>query len=130
MALGKLAQGTAWSGNLDFMTDDNSLLVHHRLVKLKRDDYPHWQGQSWAEADVAHAADLLRPFLDDPGRGRALALRGQREALRSHGHRAVGLRILARLREIAATSPKLAAAPVQAGAPPRRGRGRAAMAAA
>jgi hypothetical protein len=125
MALGKLALGTAWSGNLDFMTEQNSLLVRHRLVALQPDEYPHWQGQSWAEADVAHAADLLRPFLDDPTRGRALALHGQRAAMLTHGHRAVGLRILARLQEIAATSVKFGAAPtVTKAAPARRGRGR------
>ena len=127
MALGKVALGTGWSGNLDFMSEQNSLLAAHRLVRLKRDDYPHWQGQSWAEPDVAHAVALLRPLLADGARGRALALRGQLDVLRSHGHRAVGLRILARLREIAATSPKLA---VLAGAPPQRGSGAPAMTAA
>ena len=127
MALGKLALGTGWSGNLDFMTPENSLLAAHRLTKLKREQYPHWQGQSWAEADGAHAAKLLRGVLADGEYGRALALRGQMEALRGHGHRAVGLRILARLRHIAATSPKLAP---PSGGPPRRGRGAAAMTAA
>jgi len=109
MALGKLALGTGWSGNLDFMTPENALLARHRLAKLKRDAYPYWQGQSWAEPDVAHAVALLRPFLGDESRGRALALRGQRDVLRSHGHRAVGLRILARLREIATAGAKAAA---------------------
>ena len=118
MALGKLALGTGWSGNLDFMTGENSLLAGYRLVRLQRDEYPHWQGQSWAEADVAHAAALLRPVLADDSRGRALALRGQLDVLRSHGHRAVGLRILARLREIASASPKLATQ----GSTPRRSR--------
>jgi hypothetical protein len=123
MALGKLALGTGWSGNLDFMTPDNSLLAGHRLVRLRRDDYPHAQGQSWAEPDLDHAAELLRPFLDDPARGRGLAQRGQREVLSSHGHRAVGLRILARLRQIASNSPKVADVAANVPGPRRRGRG-------
>ncbi len=102
MALGRLAMATGWSGNLDFMTASNSLLVRHAMLKLGPDDYPHWQGQSWADPDLAHACALLRPVLDDPARGAAIARRGQAEALRSHGNRAVGLRILARLQEIAA----------------------------
>jgi hypothetical protein len=102
MSLGRLALGTNWSGNVDFMTRENSLPVRYELLKLKRDEYPHWRNQSWAEADVEHAADLLRPILSDPTRGRALAERGRADALRTHGSRAVGLRILARLRVIAA----------------------------
>ena len=42
-------------------------------------------------------------MLADPDRGRAIARRGQAEVLRSHGNRAVGLRILERLERIAAT---------------------------
>lgn len=110
MALGRVALGTGWSGNVDFMTPENSLMVRHELLKLRRDEYPYWKGQSWAEPDVGHAVELLRPILDDPARGRALAERGQADVLRTHGNRAVGLRILARLEQIAADSPKLATA--------------------
>ena len=102
MALGRLVMGTGWSGNVDFMTVTNSLLVQHALVTLQPDEYPHWQGQSWGDPDVDHAWSLLRPVLDDPDRGRAIAGRGQADVLRTHGNRAVGLRILDRLERIAA----------------------------
>ena len=108
MALGRLALGTFWSGNRDFMTEDTALAVRHGMVRLKRDDYPHGRGQSWAEPDVAHACALLRPVLDDPERGRAIAVRGQAAVLRSHGDRAVGLRILDRLHSIIESHPALA----------------------
>ena len=116
MALGRLALGTAWSGNLDFMTEANALLVRQTQVRVPPDAYPHWQGQTWAEPDIDHAAALLAPVLDDPARGRARAWRGQLEVLRSHGHRAVGLRMLARLEAIAAVEAK------RAGPAPRRRR--------
>lgn len=102
MGLGRIALGTGWSGNVDFMTPDNSLMVDHERVKLRRDEYPFWRGQSWADADVEHAHTLLRPILNDPTRSAQLARRGQAEALMTHGSRAVGLRILARLRAIVA----------------------------
>jgi hypothetical protein len=105
MAMGRLALGTAWSGNLDFMTEANALLVRQTQAKVPADAYPHWQGQTWAEPDLDHAAALLAPVLRDPARGRARALRGQAEVLRSHGNRAVGLRILDRLEAIAAAVP-------------------------
>ena len=117
MALGRLAMGTGWSGNVDFMTAANSLLVDYALVKLRRDEYPHGKGQSWADPSVEHAHLLLRPVLDDPARGRAIAERGQAEILRTHSNRAVGLRILARLQRILAESAKARAA---VEAPPRR----------
>ncbi len=117
MALGRLALGTGWSGNVDFMTEANSLLVRHTLTKVPAERYPHWQGQHWAEPDLDHALALLRPVLDDPARGRAIAARGRREVLRGFGHRAVGLRILARLQAIVAESAKLVAPPLAR--PPR-----------
>jgi hypothetical protein len=110
MALGRLAMGTAWSGNLDFMTETNSLLVRQEQVALQEDEYPHWQGQSWAEPSVEHALELLRPVLADPARGMAMALRGQSDVLRTHSHRAVGVRILARLERIVEGMAKPAAA--------------------
>lgn len=117
MALGRLALGTGWSGNLDFMTEANALLVRQTQVRVPPDAYPHWHGQTWAEPDLDHAAALLGPVLRDPARGRALAERGQSEILRNHGHRAVGLRILDRLEAIAMAEGKRLLA-----APPRRAR--------
>jgi hypothetical protein len=49
---------------------------------------------------VEHALELLRPVLRDPARGMAMALRGQTDVLRTHSHRAVGVRILTRLERI------------------------------
>lgn len=100
MALGRLALGTAWSGNLDFMAEDNSVLVPCRRVPVRRGEYPHTRGQSWAEPDVSAATERLLPLLDDPERAAGIAERGRRAVLRSHGNRAVGLRILDRLEAI------------------------------
>jgi hypothetical protein len=124
MALGRLAMGTAWSGNLDFMTADNALLVNHTMRKLRAGDYPHGAGQRWAEPDVAHAAALLAPVIDDPARGAARAQRGQIEVLRSHGNRAVGVRMLARLEAIAAGLAQPAAKPVSRSTPRSRAKPR------
>lgn len=100
MALGRLALGTNWSGNTDFLNETNGLPVNHTLVPLKEGDYPHWQNQSWAEPNVTHAQTLLTPILTDPTRGRSLALKGQTSILSTHGNRAIGLKILGRLEAI------------------------------
>jgi len=65
MYLGKPVIATGYSGNLDFMNRDNSLLVDYKMIPLHDGDYPHWQGQHWADPDVAHAARLMRQVFDD-----------------------------------------------------------------
>ena len=79
------------------MTKDNSLLVDYRMIELNDGEYPHWEGQSWADPSIDHAVKLAGRLLDDPMRHADIAQRGQREALLTHGNRAVGLRILNRL---------------------------------
>jgi len=65
MSLGKPVIATRWSGNLEYMTDAVSLLVNARLVAVPADEYPHAEGQQWAEPDVAHAAVLMQRLADD-----------------------------------------------------------------
>jgi len=60
MYLGKPVIATAYSGNMDFMSRDNSLLVKYRLVELERNYGPYEKGNSWAEPDVEHASELMR----------------------------------------------------------------------
>ena len=66
MRIGKPVIATGWSGNLDFMNVENSLLVDYTLVPVKSGEYPHGEGQVWAEPDVMHAAMLMRQVVDQP----------------------------------------------------------------
>ena len=65
MRLGKPVIATAWSGNVDFMTADNSCLVDYRLVPVSEGEYVHHAGQRWAEASVEHAAAQMRRLVED-----------------------------------------------------------------
>jgi hypothetical protein len=102
MFLGRLALATGWSGNLDYMTEENSLLARYHLVPVGADEYPHGDGQVWAQPDIGHALELLEAVIADPERARAIAARGRRDIRLGHGCRAVGTRIMQRLQEIAA----------------------------
>ena len=66
MALGKPVVATAWSGNLDFMSKDNSALVSYSLVPV-HDPEGAFQAdnQRWAEANVDEAAEWLRRLAGD-----------------------------------------------------------------
>lgn len=66
MRLGKPVVATAWSGNMDFMTSDNSCLVDYQLIAVREGEYLHHVGQRWAEPCVAQAAALMRRLVDDP----------------------------------------------------------------
>ncbi len=61
MSCGLPVIGTRWSGNLEFMTDDNSLLVDvERLVEIdERMEVEHFRGMRWAEPSAEHLAELL-----------------------------------------------------------------------
>ncbi|MEO1310731.1 MAG: glycosyltransferase [Pseudomonadota bacterium] len=65
MALGKPVVATGYSGNIDFMNEENALLVPYDLTPLGRDDYPFADGQVWAEPDVGGAARALRTLRED-----------------------------------------------------------------
>jgi glycosyltransferase involved in cell wall biosynthesis len=66
MALGKPVVATGYSGNTDFMTEDNSYLVPWRPLELTEDVGPYERGNVWADPDLDAAAALLRRVASDP----------------------------------------------------------------
>jgi len=72
MALGVPVIATGWSGNMDFTTPQNSLLVDYALEPIDvGPSSPYGQRamstvESWAEADVEDAAAKMRLLYDDP----------------------------------------------------------------
>jgi glycosyltransferase involved in cell wall biosynthesis len=72
MAHGVPVVATGWSGNTDFMDDDNSLLVPYELVPVA-DQAGIYSGSIWAEPDVEAAAALLRRLATEPGLHERLA---------------------------------------------------------
>src|SRR5262249_38807102 len=55
MFLGKPVVATAYSANMDFMTEANSCPVRYQLCNVPDGDYPFSAGQVWAEPDIEHA---------------------------------------------------------------------------
>jgi hypothetical protein len=60
MWLGKPVIATGYSGNLDFMSTDNSFLVDHHLVPIGPGNEPYPADGEWAEPDIEHAALCAR----------------------------------------------------------------------
>jgi glycosyltransferase involved in cell wall biosynthesis len=60
MAIGKPVVATAYSGNLDFMTAENSYLVDYVMARVPARCDPYPEGASWADPDLDGAAACLR----------------------------------------------------------------------
>jgi glycosyltransferase involved in cell wall biosynthesis len=102
MYFGKPVIGTAYSGNMDFMTEDTAILVDYQLVPVPHGAYPHAGGQMWAEPDIEQASEAMGRLVDAPALGREIGERASRRVRAYFSHRATGLRYGARLREILA----------------------------
>jgi len=66
MYLGKPVVMTRWSGNVDFMTDENSCGVDSRLIPVGGAAGPYAPDQLWADPDLDQAAAYLKRLRGDP----------------------------------------------------------------
>jgi glycosyltransferase involved in cell wall biosynthesis len=100
MFLKKPVVATGYSGNLDFMTEENSCLVRYDLCDVPDEAYPFAEGQVWAEPDIAHAVDHMLKLVSDRDYARELGERASRDIRVNFSWRAAGLRYLSRMAEI------------------------------
>jgi GT2 family glycosyltransferase/glycosyltransferase involved in cell wall biosynthesis len=100
MLLGKPVIATAYSGNLDFMTEHNSLLVDFELSPAREDHAMSDKSWAWASPAVAHAAQQMRWVFERRDDARALGERARETAERLFSLEAAGARMLSRLQEI------------------------------
>jgi glycosyltransferase involved in cell wall biosynthesis len=71
MLAGKAVVATGWSGNLEFMTGDDSALVDYRLIPV-HDPQGLYDHGRWADPDIAQAAGKLAALMADAGQRKAL----------------------------------------------------------
>lgn len=100
MCLGKPVIATDYSGNLDFMNEENSCLVRYKLIPVREGQYPYPEGQVWAEPDVDHAVEYMQQLIADKDYGRKLGAAASRHMRQYFSYRAMGLQYKARIEEI------------------------------
>lgn len=100
MYLGKPVIATAYSGNMEFMTPENSCLVDYRLVPVREGEYPYWQGQQWADADVEAAALAMCRVVDERAWARELGARAAADIRAGWSKRACAEAMAGRLAQI------------------------------
>jgi glycosyltransferase involved in cell wall biosynthesis len=103
MRLGKPVIATAWSGNMEFMTADNSCLVDYELVPVKEGEYLHPAGQRWAEPDIEHAAAYMRRLVEYPGLAADIGRRAAADIRQRLAPQAVAWQIIRRLDSLRST---------------------------
>ena len=77
MAIGKPVIGTGYSGNVDFMDNDNSYLVDYTIGRVGPDCEIYPPEGEWADPSIEHAAELMRRVFSEPAEA---AAKGQRAA--------------------------------------------------
>ncbi len=90
MGLGKAVILTDYSGTMEFADATVALPVKYKLIEVKIEDYPGAEGQKWADADVAHAAERMRWCFGNPDEARAIGARARRRIRRRHSPRSIG----------------------------------------
>ena len=102
MSLGKPAMMTNWSGNTDYMTEDNCIAIDYELVDLAHDYGPYKANQRWAEADLEQASYWMKRLVHEPQLAKSIGVRGQETIKRQCSPLGVGKMIEARLQQIRA----------------------------
>jgi glycosyltransferase involved in cell wall biosynthesis len=101
MALGKPVIVTGYSGNMDFCNDETAFLIPFNLIPVREGEYPHWEGQRWADPDVDVAATLMRRLVSDPELGRAKGAKARARLIADFSYLAVGQSYADRLTSLA-----------------------------
>lgn len=102
MFLGKPVIATGYSGNLEFMTEDNSGLVRYTMAPVRSGEYYLCDapGYFWAEPDIGHAAELMTRVFEDRAYRERIGARGRLDILSKHNHAMAAAAMRSRLVEI------------------------------
>ncbi|MEI6107118.1 MAG: glycosyltransferase family 4 protein [Opitutae bacterium] len=101
MYLGKPVISTDWSASAEFVHEGNGCPVRYTLVKLDRSHGPYSKGQTWAEPDIAHAAEWMQRLFADRSLGLTLGASARVTMEQKFSPAAIGVRYRRRLEAIA-----------------------------
>lgn len=99
MAIGKPVIATGYSGNVDFMTPENSYLVDYEISRVGAECEIYPADGEWAEPSIEHAAQLMHQVLGSPAEAAARGRRARQDVMRMLSPEATGQRMRARLQQ-------------------------------
>ena len=101
MSIGKPVIATGYSGNMDFMTTENSLLIDCDVMPIKEDHGPYFKGTVWADPDIDHAATLMKRITQSPDLASELGRRAAADIAVQLAPDTIGQQIARRLQDLA-----------------------------
>ena len=100
MSIGKPVIATGYSGNVDFMTQENSYLVDYTIVRVGPDCEIYPAEGEWAEPDIEHAAQLMRGVRADPERAERIGTQARADIAERLSAEATGVAMRERLERL------------------------------
>lgn len=79
MYLGKPVIGTNWSGNVDFMDENNACVIDFSLRKIGENYGPYTANQYWAEPDVNEAAQFMKKLVENKQFANQIGILGKKQ---------------------------------------------------
>jgi glycosyltransferase involved in cell wall biosynthesis len=104
MAIGKPVIGTGYSGNVDFMNNENSYLVDYTIGRVGPDCEIYPPEGEWADPSIEHAAELMRRVFSEPAPAAAKGQTAAADVARLLSARVTGQRMRDRLEHLAGLS--------------------------
>ena len=89
-----------WSGNTEFMSQTNSLLVDCEIIPVQqvKNEMGFMTGHYWAQPSEEHTREYMRGLFDDPSQGRRLGKVARKEMHKSFSPEPISEIVMERLR--------------------------------
>jgi len=81
---GKTSISSSYSGNLEYMNEENSYLVNGKVIPLFRGDYLFSNNKEWFEPNINHAASLMNYTYENRAENEKKALLGKKNIENIH----------------------------------------------
>lgn len=102
MLMEKPVIATGFSGNLDFMTPQNSFLCKYAMAPIGPGNYPYPAEGVWANVDIDDAAHWMRYVVDNKPEAKSRGVLARQDMVRNHSFDAVGKAVAESFQEISA----------------------------
>ena len=100
MFLGKPVIATNWSGNTDFMNEENSCLIDYSLTETAEDSGPYARNQLWADADIDQAVYFMKKISRDKEFAKKIGDKGRNTIVQELSPAAIGEIYIKRLSQM------------------------------